>query len=218
MKLNKSKGNMYGFVTHTGNVIKGKCPHGCSYCYMKKWGEQPELHFDEGELDIPMGEGKIIFVGSGCDMFAEDIPKEWIEKILDHCKDYPFNTYLFQSKSPQNFFNKWFPENTILCTTVESNRIYPEIMGKTPQPEDRLFVVAQITIKKMITIEPILDFDLDLFIESIKKSEPYQVNIGADSCRNLLPEPPKGKILDLISALSEFTNVHQKENLSRLLK
>jgi len=27
MTLNKQKGNMYGFVTHTWNVIKGKCPH-----------------------------------------------------------------------------------------------------------------------------------------------------------------------------------------------
>src|SRR3990167_1900105 len=30
--LNKQKGNMYGFVTHTWNPIKGKCSHNCSYC------------------------------------------------------------------------------------------------------------------------------------------------------------------------------------------
>jgi hypothetical protein len=28
-------GNMYAFVTHTGNPIKELCPHDCSYCYMK---------------------------------------------------------------------------------------------------------------------------------------------------------------------------------------
>ena len=32
MGLNKSKGNMYEFTTHTYNTIKGKCPHDCGYC------------------------------------------------------------------------------------------------------------------------------------------------------------------------------------------
>lgn len=31
MPLNKSTGNMYKFITHTWNTIKGECPHGCSY-------------------------------------------------------------------------------------------------------------------------------------------------------------------------------------------
>lgn len=34
--IKESKGNMYEFVTHTWNPIKGKCSHGCTYCYMKK--------------------------------------------------------------------------------------------------------------------------------------------------------------------------------------
>ena len=34
--IKESKGNMYEFVTHTWNPIKGKCFHGCTYCYMKK--------------------------------------------------------------------------------------------------------------------------------------------------------------------------------------
>ena len=33
MSLNESKGNMYSWVTHTWNTIKGECPHGCTYCY-----------------------------------------------------------------------------------------------------------------------------------------------------------------------------------------
>ena len=50
MPLNKSTGNMYDFITHTWNTIKGECPHECSYCYMSRWGKQPPLHFDEKEL------------------------------------------------------------------------------------------------------------------------------------------------------------------------
>lgn len=34
MGLNKSKGNMYEFITDTYNIVKGACDFGCSYCYM----------------------------------------------------------------------------------------------------------------------------------------------------------------------------------------
>jgi len=37
MGLNISKGNMYGFMTHTFNIIKGRCSHDCVYCYMKQF-------------------------------------------------------------------------------------------------------------------------------------------------------------------------------------
>ena len=30
--LNRQKGNMYPWITHTWNPIKGKCPHDCTYC------------------------------------------------------------------------------------------------------------------------------------------------------------------------------------------
>ena len=63
MRLNESKGNMYEWITHTGNTIKGKCPHGCNHCYMEKWGKQSELHLDEKELSTPTPEGNFIFVG-----------------------------------------------------------------------------------------------------------------------------------------------------------
>ena len=65
-----------------------------------------------------------------------------------------------------------------------------------------------------------MDFDLPEFVEMIKIYNPIQVNIGADSShrRNMLPEPPKEKILELIEALEQFTTVVQKKNLARLLK
>ena len=82
MPLNKSTGNMYDFITHTWNTIKGECPHGCSYCYMKRWGKQPPLHFDEKELKTKLGIGNFIFIGSSCDMFAESIPENWVNQTI----------------------------------------------------------------------------------------------------------------------------------------
>ena len=75
MALNKQKGNMYAFVTHTWNAVKGKCPHDCEYCYMKEF-PQGELKFDEKELKTDLGEGNFIFVGSSCDMFADAVPSQ----------------------------------------------------------------------------------------------------------------------------------------------
>ena len=96
MPLNVQKGNMYGFVTHTWNTVKGVCPHQCTYCYMKKFKQNP-VRFDEKELDTNHKKNRVIFVGSSCDMWAKDIDSLWIKKTVTHCAKYPLNTYLFQS-------------------------------------------------------------------------------------------------------------------------
>ena len=86
MGLNLSKGDMYKFVNYTWNPIKGKCLHDCSYCYMKQINPNanpPRLA--EYELNTDLGCGRSIFIGSSTDMFAEDIPSEWIAIVLDYC-------------------------------------------------------------------------------------------------------------------------------------
>lgn len=68
-----------------------------------------------------------------------------------------------------------------------------------------------------VTIEPILDFNLNTMVDLLKQCNPKQVNIGADSGRNNLPEPTKEKVLELVSELQKFTIIHNKSNLQRLL-
>ena len=216
MGLNKSKGNMYEFVTHTWNTIKGACPHDCSYCYMKRFGKQKPVRFDKTELKTDLGKGNFIFVGSSCDMFAKDIPEEWIIKTLEYCGQFEDNKYLFQTKNPENI-RRILPYQSIVCVTLESNRHYRYIMGNSPQPYKRVNQMCLVRHKRYITIEPILDFDLDGFVEMIKEIDPIQVNIGADTGNNNLPEPGKEKILELITELEKFTIVEQKKNLKRLL-
>ncbi len=207
---------MYQFIDATANAIKGKCYHDCSYCYMKKWGELSHVRLDEKELTIPMGSGNFIFVGSSCDMFSNEIPDEWIEKVLDHCKEYD-NQYLFQTKNPfrMSFFN--LPEKSVICTTIETNRIYPQ-MGNSPSPWTRAGAMNRMKYKKYLTIEPIMDFDHDDLLSLIYKTDPKQINIGADSMKKSLPEPSKEKINRLIHDLKLSYNVVQKPNLKRLLK
>ena len=215
MGLNKQKGNMYGFVNYTWNVIKGICPHQCSYCYMKGLVKS-ELHLDEKELKTDLGEGNFIFIGSSTDMFADKIPKEWILKVLEHCKKYPKNKYLFQSKNPKRFeeFLDLFPKNTILGTTIETNR--KGFNYNAPEVSERQYHIQQDKFPIMITIEPIMDFDLEIFLAWLKDIKPKWINIGADSKRHNLPEPSWEKVERLIFELKKFTEVKVKDNLWRL--
>jgi DNA repair photolyase len=215
--LNESKGNMYDFVTHTWNTIKGECPHGCTYCYMHRWGKQKPIRFDEKELKTNLGVNNFIFVGSSCDMWAEEIQVEWIMDTLLHCKKY-MNRYLFQTKNPSRINQDTLPVFSIVCTTIETNRWYEWIMGNSPPPYKRALGMYCIDLPKYVTVEPILDFDLGEMIEIMQSIKPQQINIGSNSGNNYLPEPPKEKILELISELEKFTIVKQKSNLKRLLK
>ena len=218
MSLNKSTGNMYEWITHTWNTIKNECPHGCTYCYMKRFGPQKPVRFDKDELKTDLGSGSYIFVGSSCDMFADDIPRDWIIKTLQHCDKFD-NKYLFQSKNPKAFelYLDMLPNESVVCTTIETNRYYQDIMKECPTPIDRAFAMKYIPLDKYVTIEPIMDFDLERLLELIKDCDPIQVNVGADTGRNNLPEPSREKILELISGLEKFTKVKQKSNLKRLL-
>lgn len=215
MGLNVSKGNMYRFITHTWNTVKGKCQHNCSYCYMKRFGTLKPVRFDEKELRTNLGAGNFIFVGSSNDMWADNIPEEWIRRTLSHC-DLFDNWYLFQTKNPRNI-RRILPSNSSVCVTLETNRHYPDIMRDSPTPEQRVEQMKLIRHPLYITIEPIIDFDLVEFVSMIKSVAPLQVNLGADSGRNDLPEPSRGKILQLINELEEFTEIHNKSNLHRLI-
>lgn len=227
MALNESKGNMYSWITHTWNTVKGECPHGCTYCYMHRWGKQRPVRFDESELKTDLGSGNFIFVGSSCDLFANGIDRDWITKTLNHCSKFD-NTYLFQSKNTGNMYRyiPLLPLKSRLCTTFETNRWMPEIMKDSPKPINRLqwaYAFRDHLMKKQdfelyITMEPIMDFDIGPVVQMLSQCKPIQVNIGADSGNNHLPEPSKGKLLELIAELKRFTVIDQKRNLNRLLR
>lgn len=238
MPLNCSRGQMYPWCTHTKNYIRGDqsndktiCKHECIYCYApdtraaRFYTGEPQLI--KKELTENMGSGKTIFVGSMTDMFGTWIPGEWIERVLEHCRKYPHNTYLFQSKNPIRFleFLNLFPMHTIFGTTIETNRPSDncaKIMGgafKAPQPSMRARAMHNLDKKydKMISIEPIMDFDLDIMVKWMHAINPKFVSIGADSKGHKLPEPPGVKVRKLISALEMHgIEVKLKSNLRRL--
>jgi len=207
--LNKVKGNMYSFVNFTWNPIKGKCSHDCKYCYMKVWKQKP-LHLVEKELKDDLSSGNFIFVGSSCDMFADDVPEEWIKKVLAHCRDFN-NKYLFQTKNPKKIYRfiELLPNNCVIGTTIESDINYH--CSKSPFVEERIYWLSKIDKPKMITLEPIMDFNLEPFVQLLKPCKPKWINIGSDSKNHKLPKA-------LITELKKFTEVKIKDNLKRLIE
>lgn len=220
MSLKKSSGNMYEFVSHTWSPIRGKCSHDCSYCYMKRWGEQPPLHIDEKDLETDLGEGNFIFVGHTIDLFAEDVPDIWIRQVLNRTRRYN-NKYLFQSKNPERFLGYYvaYPQDVLFGTTIETNRDI--VKSKAPSVPQRARALNELSFRgysTMVTIEPIFDFDLDELVDLIILANPEWVNIGADSKGHGLPEPPKSKVEGLIEMLQKYTSVKLKGNLRRIYK
>jgi len=221
--LNKQKGNMFEWVTHTWNPVKGVCPHRCSYCYMRYFlKNEIRPYLDEKCFRDDLGKGNVIFVGSSIDLFAEEIPSEWIEKVLRYCRKFPENTYLFQSKNPARFkeFEGLFPPKTILGTTLETNRDYK--VSRAPLPKARAKALAEwndTDVRKTVTIEPVMDFDLKEFVSMIASCRPDFVSVGAftGEKNSPLPEPSQEKLVRLISELKKFTKVRLKKNLFRLL-
>jgi protein gp37 len=224
------KGNMYEWITDTWNPLAGECLHKCPYCSTNKLAQRWEvvkkkysgsIRIDDSAIIKSLGHDKTWFVCAQSDLFAKDVNAFFIDRVLGVVNSYPNNTYLFQTKNPERIFNfiDKFSNNSIICTTIETNRSYPEFMGLAPSTTIRAYYMSHIhDFRKFVTIEPIMDFDLEQMVALIKACEPEQVNIGADSGHNNLPEPSKEKVLQLIEELKKFTTIARKTNLERLLK
>ena len=218
MALTKSRGNMYPFVTHTWNAIKGICFHDCPYCYMKKFDGLLPIRFDPKELEVNLGEGNFIFVGSGTDAWAFDIPSDWITRFLDYCNQFD-NNYLFQSKDPSRFLEfigHPVMRKSVLCTTIETNTFYPDIVGNAPNTRKRakaMQKLANLGMRTYVTCEPLIQFDLPEMVELVRMCSPVQVNIGRNSRQDItLPEPTRNEVRALITELQKFTRVVVKSN------
>ncbi len=226
MPLIKQKGNMYEFVTHMWGPIVGTCSHKCSYCYvpatMAHFNEElGKLRISEKNIDTNLGSDNIIFVCHTCDLFAEDVPAEWIERVLAQCRKYPKNRYLLQTKNPKRIleFAHLLPLDVLLGTTIETNRTeYYE--SKAPSYIERAQALGWLSLMgfvTMVTIEPIFDFDLEELVEIVIMANPKWINVGADSKGQGIPEPSKEKVTQLIESLQDKTDVELKRNLERIL-
>ncbi len=225
MSLSKSTGNMYPWVTHMHNHLGGKCGHNCTYCYVDspRWGRPPRyqgpIRLIEKEFKIGYGSGKTIFIEHKNDICGPGVTIPLVDRILNHCSKWPDNTYVFQSKNPGGFvdFLSGVPGGSIIGATIETNRDTATV-SDAPQTEDRYVAMRELDWpRKFITIEPVMDFDVDVLARWISDINPEFLNLGADSKRHDLPEPSRDKIDELVEALASYgIELREKHNLERL--
>ncbi|MDP2158106.1 MAG: DUF5131 family protein [Nitrospirota bacterium] len=210
----------------TWNCFVG-CRFDCTYCNARqlalgrlKWnyfyrdGFTPK--FVEGRMKRQFKPRQFIFVA-----YMGDIcfcARERVEEILARIRVEPANNFLFCSKNPGIYFwwNLEFPPNLYLGTTIETNRDYQ--LTRAPAPLLRMRGLARVAHpKRFVSIEPIMDFDLEILISWIHFLNPAIVEVGADNYRNHLVEPSGAKIEELLESLRDFVpTVVEKQGLERL--
>jgi len=252
MPITKPKGDMYeGFIDYCWSPLAGGCQHQCSFCYAAKnqirygqwWKDKPHWSSEnfkrvdkmtdpiwKGLPKLPDGK---IFVCHTTDMFADNVPKDWIETILEHCwetsvcnGESEFTSFVFQTKNPKrlkefsHIFERFPKESLTFGITLETNKDTSKY-SKAPAPIDRRIAfrdfIRTTQYPSFITIEPVMDFNL-IFTKWFEWFTPNLIWIGADSKNCNLPEPSPEKIQGFIEDLRSFTEVRLKPNLDRLLK
>jgi len=219
---------MFSFVRRTWNPIVG-CHHNC---YYGKWWARiqakrqihrcklcysfiPHLH-EERLNEFP--KSGIVFVVSMGDLWGTWVPDKWIIKILEAIQPYSKREgliFFFETKNPERYldFVDIIPPNSILSTTIETNRDYE--VSKAPIPFERYIAIIHDDLSmfdKHVSIEPIMDFDHEVLLRWIIDIKPKLVSIGYNNYGEELPEPSVEKTLKLINELKKFTEVEKKKD------
>lgn len=181
--------------------------NGCSGCLYYT----PHCH--ENRLNHIPSEKTIAVCLTGDVSFC---PEPYMLSILEKLRadNREGRVFLIQSKNPVTFekYLRYLPANAFLLTTLETNRDYPNI-SKAPSPSKRYKDFQNLNWKnvlvgtenKIVNIEPIMDFDMDIFTSWITEIKPIVTFIGYNSRPYVvhLPEPSIEKTFQLAKALEE---------------
>ncbi len=207
-----TKSNMYKVSVKHWNPFVG-CEHECLYCkgsfqlQLKRWAKKkcrqcydfsPHTHPDRLTQNLPKTKFmQFIFTCSNGDIAF--CPTDYLKKIVSRIRKEPDKTFLIQSKNPETFNRVTFPNNVVLGVTLETNKdeLY-EGIANAPKPSRRYKDFLNIKHSlKMVTIEPVIDFDLNVMVNWVQQINPCMVWIGYDSRNSHLPEPNLQKVRDL---------------------
>ena len=220
-------GNMYE-NTATWNPFVG-CLFDCIYCktsfqaILHRFGKchqcrtyYPHAHPERGKIP----NNPIVFIGGTGDISYAN--PQFVKTVLIavnlHAKTHPNQTYYLQSKDPLCLtqYVPYLNNQYVLLTTLETNRDQGyEQISRAPPPSVRARDFKAVPWnRKIITIEPIMDFDEDRFLEIVKHINPEAVYIGFNSKRRpILPEPSMEKTLKFIHTLEANNYQIRPKNL-----
>lgn len=227
------KSRMFEFITDTYNPIGGKCPYSCSYCWasglIKRFGYEkykgkPVVYDDM--IAKRFKPNSYVFVGSMRDIFADIVPDRMLLELYEMILENEDSMFLLMTKNPKRYvelLKYGIPaENIVFGVTIESNRNYPEL-SNAPLQKERMFWTeilsnlcrgyTNMNNQIFVSIEPILDFDIEPLVYFIKNSRIYSVAIGYDNYNNNLPEPDIEKTRELINRLKYITPYIYEKNM-----
>jgi hypothetical protein len=169
--------------------------HNCELCYQYR----PHEHGDRLSK-IPSKETIFVCGNADISFCSPSFTRTIIERVKEHNQRCPYKTYYFQSKEPAYFapFLAEFPDNAILLTTLETNRDEGyEKVSKAPLPSERYRQFKALDYpRKVVTIEPVMDFDLPVFLQWVRDLRPEYVWLGFNSKTKFvtLSEPSPEKL------------------------
>jgi len=209
--------NQDGSQGFTSNPVRGECPVGCLYCYVKpfrvRYGWHKDIRFYPSELEAiskrkkPAG----IFVGSTIELF-HDKTIQYMPEIMDIIRDCPQHRFYLLTKQPQNL-SKFspFPDNVYLGVSATNQHQFDEAVKYLKEVEAKV---------KYISFEPLLNWwdtaTSDMVAKSLKVAGVNWVIIGAQTKPY---KPPKIEwVQEIVQACDKAKiPVFLKDNLRPLL-
>lgn len=208
--------NMFKEVTKTWNPYQG-CKHFCDYCWARKLAEgklkQTTKKYEKGFeprffpewLNRVPSKGTI-FVSSMGDLFGIWNSSEMIKSIINATKKSKA-TFLFLTKNPKRyheFVDLFDKEKHYLGTTLESDNEVG-VSASCPSRMERFKEFTSLNYpNKFVSIEPIMDFNLDRFLTMIMSINPKWIYIGYDNHKHSLVEPLLSKTIDFVEKLKRI--------------
>jgi len=228
---------MFDRVTRTWNpCIIYPCYFNCIYCWTRYFIEKKLLNSPAGKLyrqyygkptlieerlKVRFREGEFVFVQDVGDLFAPNVPDEYIIEVFRIIARNRHATFLLLTKNPRRYLDYVYEvdlllemDNVLLGTTIETDNTWLYLerkISKAPAPDARIAAMLHLRMigfrNLFISIEPVIDFNLKVFAEHLVKIEPAIVYVGYDNygiLRKLkIPEPPLNKTLELIDILKQ---------------
>lgn len=202
------------------NPIIG-CSHKCVYCWANRLAKTRLKHlpyyrdftpnFLEERLYVKFKSNELIFVTNMGDLYCDEVPKAWIRLVIEKIRCFQKTYFLFLTKNPKRYleFLDVLPNNVILGATIETDddELYRKYgISRAPLPSERYRAMLKAKevkpeLRRHVSIEPILDFNLSNFLKLILDIEPLTVYVGYDNYNNRLPEPNLSKTLELMDIL-----------------